>query len=82
MRDGAPEYFICAVRDVLYSTYYGQWIGRGLTSRPPCLLDLNPLDFYMWEYLKSLGYTVPVDNEEALHYHSVEACQTISNYYL
>jgi hypothetical protein len=30
------------------------------------LPDLNPLDFYLWEHLKSLVYATPVDSEEAL----------------
>jgi hypothetical protein len=29
---------------------------------------------------KTLVYAAPVDNEEALHHRSVDACQTIRNY--
>jgi hypothetical protein len=40
-------------------------------------LDLNPLDFYLWEHLHTLVYVGPVGNKEA---HSiVDASQTICN---
>jgi hypothetical protein len=42
--------------------------------------DLNPLDFYLWERLKYIVCAAPVDNEEALHHRSVDACQTMRNY--
>jgi hypothetical protein len=35
---------------------------------------------YLWRYLETLMYIAPVDNEEALHHHIVDACQTIHNY--
>jgi hypothetical protein len=44
------------------------------------LPDLNPLDIYLWGHLKTLVYAAPVDNEEALHHRTVDACQTIRNY--
>jgi hypothetical protein len=44
------------------------------------LPDLNPLDFYLWGHVKTIVYTSPVDNEEALHHRIVDACQTIRNY--
>jgi hypothetical protein len=36
--------------------------------------------FYLREHLKTLVYKAPVDNKEALHHHTVDACQTIHNY--
>jgi hypothetical protein len=36
--------------------------------------------FYLWRHLKPFVYVAPVDNEEALHHHTVDACQTIRNY--
>jgi hypothetical protein len=45
----------------------------------PLSPHLNPLDFYLWEHLKTLVYAAPVDNEEALHHRTVDACQTIRN---
>jgi hypothetical protein len=44
------------------------------------LPDLNPENFYLWRHLKTLVYAAPVDNEEALHHHIVDACQAIRSY--
>jgi hypothetical protein len=46
----------------------------------PHLSDLNPLDFYLWEYLTTFVYAAPVDNKEALHHHIMDACWTTHNY--
>jgi hypothetical protein len=35
---------------------------------------------HAWEHLKTLVFSALADNEEALHYHSVDACQTVRNY--
>jgi hypothetical protein len=81
VKDGTPAHFSHAVQDVHNNTYNDQWIGRGgPTQWPPCLPDLNPLDFYLWGHLKTLMYAAPVDNEEALHHCIVDACQAIHNY--
>jgi hypothetical protein len=64
MRDGAGEHLSRAVRDVLNNAYHDRWIGRGgSTARTPRSSDSNPLDFYLWEHLKSLGYAAPADIE-------------------
>jgi hypothetical protein len=63
------------------SQYHDRWIGRGgPTAWPPRSPDLNPLDSYLWGYINTLVYAAPVDNEEALHHRTVDACQTIRNY--
>jgi hypothetical protein len=81
MHDDGPAHFSRAVRDVLNITYHDQGIGRGgPTAWPPRSPGLNPLDFYLWGNLKTLVYAAPVDNEEALRYRIVDACQTIRNY--
>jgi hypothetical protein len=36
--------------------------------------------FYLWEHQKILVYTAHIDNEEALHHRTVDACQIIRNY--
>jgi hypothetical protein len=67
MHDGASAHFSRAVRDVLSNTYHDRWIGRGgLTTWSPRSPDLNPLDFYLWKYLRTRVYAAPVDNDEAL----------------
>jgi hypothetical protein len=68
MHVGAPAHFSRALRDVLSNTYHDQWTVRGgPTAWPPhSTPNLNPLDFYLWEYLRTRVYAAPVDNEEAL----------------
>jgi hypothetical protein len=81
IHDGAPAHFSRAVRDVLSNTYYDRWIGRGgPIALPPRSPDLNHLDFYLWGHLKTIAYAAPVDKEEALHNHIVDACQIIRNF--
>jgi hypothetical protein len=63
------------VRDVLNNVYRDRWIGRRRpVAWPPRSPDWNPLDFYLWEHLKSLVYTATVDNEEALHCGCLSDC--------
>jgi hypothetical protein len=52
----------------------------GLTSWPPRMPHMNHLDVYLWGHLKTVVYAVPVDNEETLYHHILNACQTICNY--
>jgi hypothetical protein len=74
MHDGAPAHF-------LSNTCHDRWTGRGgPTAWLPRSPDLNPLNFYPWEYLNVHVYAVPVDNEEALHHRIVDACRTILKY--
>jgi hypothetical protein len=41
------------------------------------LVDLGPLDFYLWIHLEALVYSAPIYNEETIHQHSLYACQII-----
>lgn len=52
---------------------YGSW-----DTAQECV-DLDPLDFYLWGYLKILVYSATIENEEALHQCIFDACQTIGN---
>jgi hypothetical protein len=53
MHDGIPAHFCHAVRDVLKDTHNGRWIYRGGPAvLPPCLSDLNHLEFYLRGHLK------------------------------
>jgi hypothetical protein len=80
MHDDDPAHFSRAVRDDLNNTYHDLWMGRGGPAVwPPCSSDLNPLEFYLWEHIKTLVTADPVDNEEALYHHIVDVCQIISN---
>ncbi|KAJ4441982.1 hypothetical protein ANN_11846 [Periplaneta americana] len=69
LHDGAPAHFSRTARRYLDRRFPDRWIGRGgpiawpPRSRSP---DLNPLDFYLWGYLKSLVYSSPVPDLESL----------------
>nr|CAH7727295.1 unnamed protein product [Callosobruchus chinensis] len=46
---------------------------------PELLEDMNPLDYFLWGYLKSLVYKTPVQNEEDLRNRIVDSCLIIKN---
>ncbi|KAJ4441239.1 hypothetical protein ANN_11090 [Periplaneta americana] len=46
---------------------------------PPRSPDLNPLDFYLWDHLKSLVYSSPVPNLESLRNRIVACSEDIRN---
>ncbi|KYN41567.1 hypothetical protein ALC56_04031 [Trachymyrmex septentrionalis] len=48
-------------------------------SKPPKSPDLNPLDYFLWEHLKSFVYTTPIENENDLRNRIVASCKTIRN---
>ena len=35
-------------------------------AQPPRSSDLSPLDFYVWEHIKALMYSVPTEQEQTL----------------
>jgi hypothetical protein len=76
--DGAPAH--CSLRDRQFLTEsYPQWrIGRGgpvaWPSRSP---DLNPLDLFLWEYLKCLVYETEVHSIHELLQLVYDACHTV-----
>ncbi|GBN90374.1 hypothetical protein AVEN_197162-1 [Araneus ventricosus] len=61
--DGAPAHYSIDVRLHLNATYGQQWIRRGgpvlWPARSP---DLNCLDYFLWEYVKSLVYETLVNS--------------------
>jgi hypothetical protein len=78
MHDGAPAHFSLCARSHLNACYRGHWIGRGgPIAWPPRSPDLNPLDFFLWGYLKSLVYSTAVNDAATLRERIVDACQTI-----
>lgn len=80
MHDGAPPHFSVNVRAHLNDFYPERWIGRGgPVAWPPRSPDLNPLDYFVWGYLKSLVYAVPVQNVEELQQRVVNGCEVIRN---
>lgn len=64
--DGAPPHFDTDVREWLTENY-PTWIGRGgSVAWPPRSPDLNPLDFFVWGYMKSEVYMTVIQSEEDL----------------
>lgn len=76
-QDGAPPHFNTNVRDWL-SANYPTWIGRGgpvpWPARSP---DLNPMDFFVWGFMKSEVYATPVNTEEELQNRILAAAQKV-----
>ena len=50
-----------------------------LELQPSRTSIFTPLDSYSWRHSKTLVYSAPVENEEALHERMFDACQTIRN---
>lgn len=68
MQDGAPPHFANKVKDWLTATVKGRWMGRGSPTLPwpPYSPDLNPLDFFLWGYIKSKVYTTEMTSLDEL----------------
>ena len=57
-QDGAPAHHARIVRMFLNQRFPNRWIGRGgPVLWPPRSPDLNPLDFFLWEYVKDAVYS-------------------------
>lgn len=62
MHDGCPAHFSRSVRNFLNETYPQRWIGRGsIVQWPPRSPDLNPVDFFLWGYMKERIYATEVE---------------------
>lgn len=80
MHDGCPAHFSLIVREFLDNTYGDHWIGRGgPIAWPANSPDLNPCDFCIWGYLKSLVYSVPIENRAQLWMRIQNACDEFRN---
>lgn len=63
MNDGAPAHFALNVREWLDDHYPGRWIGRnGPILWPARSPDFNPLDFFIWGFIKEKVYATPPQN--------------------
>lgn len=67
LHDGCPAHYSLSVREFLNETFPQRWIGRGgFIPWPPRSPDLNPLDFFLWGYIKEKVYATEIQNEEDL----------------
>lgn len=66
-QDGAPPHFTLAVRECLNENFPERWIGRGgpilWSPRSP---DLNPLDYFVWGFLKDKVYGSKINSFDHL----------------
>lgn len=80
MQDGAPPHYPLIVREHLNNNFPHRWIGRGSEFPwPPRSPEFNPLDFYVWGYLKSLVYNSEIHNQNELLAKIHEAANTLKN---
>jgi len=79
MQDGAPPHYATIVRNFLDERYPDHWIGRrGPVEWPPRSPDLNPLDYFLWGFLKSEVYRNRPRNINDLTTNIRAACQLIT----
>ena len=60
--------------------YPNRWIERGgphpWPARSP---DFNPVDYFLWEYLKTEVYSVPINSREQLPQRTIRCSDQIRN---
>ena len=78
-QDGATAHCANIVTQLLTQRFEDRVFDR-TTQRgwPPRSPDLNPCDFYLWGRLKSIVYSKPVTNLEALKDRIREACRALN----
>lgn len=65
--NGAPPHFSQVVRQYLNQQFPNQWIGHSSAQNwPPRSLDLNPLHYHVWCYVKAMLYVCKVNMREVL----------------
>ncbi|GBM18308.1 hypothetical protein AVEN_147429-1 [Araneus ventricosus] len=58
--DGSPPHKVSRAQQYIQDTFQQQVIGYdGCVEWPPRLPDLNPLDFFLWGYIKQRVYATP-----------------------
>jgi len=79
MQDGAPPHYAIVVRNFLDERFPAQWIGRrGPVEWPARSPDLNPLDYFLWGYLKSEVFRNRPKNTDALKENIIAACHNVT----
>lgn len=88
--NGAPAHYGRQVRQWLDENYTHRWIGRlppryneermpgaGPIAWPPRSPDLNPLDYFVWGFLKEGIYSTPVTTRDELRHRIEEYCNIL-----
>ncbi|GBN45986.1 hypothetical protein AVEN_103362-1 [Araneus ventricosus] len=77
--DGAPPHTVSSVQQYIRDTFQQQVIGYGgCVEWPPSSPDLNPLDFFMWGYIKQQMYATPPPTLQELRNRITDACASVS----
>ncbi|GBN46849.1 hypothetical protein AVEN_127572-1 [Araneus ventricosus] len=73
--DGAPPHKVSSVQQYNRDIFQQQVIGYGgCVGRPPRSPDLNPLDFFLCEYIKQRMYATPPSTLQELRNRITDAC--------
>ncbi|GBO05084.1 hypothetical protein AVEN_140368-1, partial [Araneus ventricosus] len=77
--DGAPPHKVSSVQQYIRDNFQQQVIGYGgCVEWPPRSPDLNPLDFFQWEYIKQRVYATPPPTLKELRNRIMDACDSVS----
>ncbi|XP_015594169.1 uncharacterized protein LOC107267241 [Cephus cinctus] len=67
------------VREELNGMFPERWIGQGGPHHwPPRSSDLTPMNFFLWEHMKSVIYRTPVETLQELHLRIDSALRSIT----
>ncbi|GBL89846.1 hypothetical protein AVEN_179615-1 [Araneus ventricosus] len=70
--DSAPPPKVSSVQQYIRDTFQQQVIGYGgCVEWPPRSPDLNPLDFFLWGYIKQHVYAIPPSGQHCMNFETV-----------
>ncbi|GBM12798.1 hypothetical protein AVEN_247573-1 [Araneus ventricosus] len=77
--DGDTPHKVSSVQQYIRDTFQQQVIGySGCVEWPPRSPDLNPLDFFLWGYIKQRVYATPLPTLKELRNRITDACASVS----
>ncbi|GBN19573.1 hypothetical protein AVEN_35372-1 [Araneus ventricosus] len=77
--DDAPLYKVSSVHQYIRDTFQQQVIGYGgCVEWPKRSPDVNPLDFFLWGYIKQQEYATPPPTLQELRNRITDACASVS----
>ncbi|GBM96167.1 hypothetical protein AVEN_23260-1 [Araneus ventricosus] len=77
--DGAPPHKVSSVQQYIRDTFQQHVICYGgCVEWPPRSPDLNPLDFFLWGYIKQRVYAIPPPTLQELRNRITDACASVS----
>ncbi|GBN02103.1 hypothetical protein AVEN_9672-1 [Araneus ventricosus] len=77
--DGAPAHKSSSVKQYLMEEFGEQIIGyRGFQEWPPRSLDLTPMDFFLWGYLRQQVYATPLPTLQDLQRRITDDCANMT----